>query len=279
MIEDQYLHLLEQTTHYGYRRYHVRTDTYTRSLFCTELSHKINAYYEQDQLVIDNFPLFTHKFVPYKSVLGELLWFLNGDPNAQQLLEQYNTSIWLPWAKDSTGDLGPLGYHQITNWDYGNEIDQLQDVINTINNDPFGRRHLVSMWNPSTNEDAALPACHYSFQFFAPDNEKLELLFNMRSVDLAVGLPFNIASYTTLLAMVAILTDRIPSRIIARFGDTHVYENQLSAINTMLSRRDQLYTLPSLRINVKSHYEQFSLQDFCLENYLHHPAVKVPVAV
>lgn len=279
MIEEQYLDLLEETTHYGYRRYHVRTDTYTRALFCTGISHRLSAVYEQGQLVIDNFPLFTHKFVPYKSVLGELLWFLTGHPNAQELLKQYNTSIWLPWAKDSAGDLGPLGYHQITNWNYENEIDQLQNVINTINNDPFGRRHLVSMWNPSTNEDAALPACHYSFQFFAPDNEKLELLFNMRSVDLAVGLPFNIASYATLLAMVAILTDRIPSRIIARFGDTHVYEDQLPAIDTILSRRDKLLLLPTLRINAKPSYERFSVEDFCLENYQYHPAVKVPVAV
>jgi thymidylate synthase len=232
-----------------------------------------------------SFPLVTTKKVHMKSIVHELLWFINGDTNIKYLTDN-GVKIWDEWA-DENGDLGPVYGKQWRSWAApdGKSIDQLSDVIKMIKNNPDSRRLIVSAWNPADVPNMALPPCHAFFQFYVSpaDNEsggkgKLSCQLYQRSADVFLGVPFNIASYALLTQMVAQVCDLLPGDFIWTGGDTHLYSNHLEQVDLQLSR--EIRELPQLKINpdVKDIFS-FKYEDFELLNYDPHPGIKAPVAV
>ena len=263
-----------------------RTGTGTLSVFGYQMRFDLN----------EGFPMVTTKKLHLKSIIYELLWFLNGDTNINYLQEN-GVRIWNDWA-DENGDLGPVYGHQWRNWN-SEEIDQIKDVIDTLKTNPNSRRMLVSAWNPSVlpdtsvsfsenvaNNKAALPPCHAFFQFYVapgdPDAKdsrpKLSCQLYQRSADVFLGVPFNIASYALLTLMIAQVCDYAPGDFIHTFGDTHIYNNHIEQVKLQLSR--EIRTLPTIKINpeVKDIFS-FKFDDFKLENYDPHPHIKGAVAV
>ncbi|MFT4838346.1 MAG: thymidylate synthase [Nonlabens sp.] len=254
-----------------------RTGTGTRSLFGHQMRFNLQK----------GFPLVTTKKVHLKSIIHELLWLLSGDTNIQYL-KDHNVRIWNEWA-DENGDLGPVYGHQWRNWnDEG--IDQIKDVIHTLKTNPNSRRMMVSAWNPSVlpdtgksfsenveNGKAALPPCHAFFQFYVADN-KLSCQLYQRSADVFLGVPFNIASYALLTMMVAQVCDFEYGDFIHSFGDVHVYNNLREQVELQLTREPR--ALPQMKLNpeIKNIFD-FKYEDFSLENYDPHPAIKGIVAV
>ena len=244
-----------------------RTNTGTRSLFGEQLRFHLS----------DGFPLVTTKKVHLKSVIYELLWFLRGDTNVQYL-KDHGVSIWNDWA-DADGNLGRVYGAQWRSWQTpsGETIDQIAQVISDLQTDPHSRRHLVVAYNPGELKLMALPPCHSFFQFYVAD-KKLSLQLYQRSADLFLGVPFNIASYSLLLHMVAQVTGLTACDFIHTLGDTHIYHNHFDQVKLQLSRSEK--TLPTMKLNshVKNIFE-FQYEDFVLENYDPHPAIKGLVAV
>ncbi len=232
------------------------------------------------------FPLVTTKKVHLKSIIHELLWFLRGETNTAYLKE-HGVSIWDEWA-DAAGELGPVYGKQWRSWqgDGGEVIDQISDVINQIKKNPDSRRLIVNAWNVADLPKMALMPCHTMFQFYvAPSNflnggGKLALSCQLyqRSADVFLGVPFNIASYALLTMMMAQVCDLAVGEFIHTFGDVHIYNNHLEQVQRQLSREP--YPLPMMKLNpdVKNIFE-FRFEDFTLENYVSHPAIKAPVAV
>ena len=254
-----------------------RTGTGTKSVFGYQMRFDLS----------EGFPMVTTKKLHLKSIIYELLWFLNGDTNIKYLQEN-GVRIWNEWA-DEKGDLGPVYGHQWRNWN-SEEIDQIQEVIETLKINPNSRRMLVSAWNPSVlpdtsksfaenvaNGKAALPPCHAFFQFYVADG-KLSCQLYQRSADIFLGVPFNIASYALLTMMIAQVCGYEPGDFIHTFGDAHIYNNHLEQVNLQLSR--DLRPLPVMKLNpqVKNIFD-FKFEDFKLENYDPHPAIKGQVAV
>ncbi|MGB1044058.1 MAG: thymidylate synthase [Flavobacteriaceae bacterium] len=254
-----------------------RTGTGTKSIFGYQMRFNLQ----------DGFPLVTTKKVHLKSIIYELLWFLKGDTNIGYLKEN-GVRIWNEWA-DEEGNLGPVYGHQWRNWN-SEEIDQIKELIRTLKNDPNSRRMLVSAWNPSVlpdtsrsfsdnvaNGKAALPPCHAFFQFYVADN-KLSCQLYQRSADVFLGVPFNIASYALLCMMVAHVCGLEYGDFIHTFGDVHIYNNHMEQVELQLSR--EIRELPCMKLNpaIKT-IDEFTFDDFTLENYNPHPAIKAAVAV
>ncbi len=225
----------------------------------------------------EGFPLVTTKRVHLKSIIYELLWFLRGETNIKYLKDN-GVSIWDEWA-DEDGELGPVYGKQWRSWEGANkvEIDQLSDAINQIKNNPDSRRIIVSAWNVADLPKMALMPCHTLFQFYVADG-KLSCQLYQRSADVFLGVPFNIASYALLTMMMAQVCNLEAGDFIHTFGDVHIYNNHIEQVKLQLSRTP--YPLPKMKLNpsVKNIFD-FKYEDFTLENYQYHPAIKAPVAV
>jgi thymidylate synthase len=223
------------------------------------------------------FPLVTTKRVHLKSIIYELLWFLKGDTNIAYLKEN-GVSIWNEWANEN-GELGPVYGKQWRSWEGRGilEIDQISDLISQIKKNPDSRRLIVSAWNVAELPKMALMPCHVLFQFYVADG-KLSCQLYQRSADVFLGVPFNIASYALLTMMIAEVCDLKYGEFIHSFGDVHIYNNHLDQVRLQLSRKP--FGLPTMKLNpnVKNIFE-FQYEDFKLENYQFHPAIKAPVAV
>ncbi len=244
-----------------------RTGTGTRSVFGYQLRFDLQK----------GFPLVTTKKVHLKSIIYELLWFIKGETNISYL-KDHGVSIWNEWA-DENGELGPVYGKQWRSWEGadGKVHDQLKDVINQIKNNPDSRRIIISAWNVGDLSKMALMPCHTMFQFYVADG-KLSCQLYQRSADVFLGVPFNIASYALLTMMIAQVCGLEPGDFVHTFGDVHLYNNHFEQAKLQLSRKP--FALPVMKINpeVKSIFD-FQYEDFSLENYEFHPAIKAPVAV
>jgi thymidylate synthase len=270
----QYLRLLQDIIDHGESR-EDRTGTGTISIFGHQTRYNIQ----------DGFPLVTTKKCHLRSIIRELLWFLRGDTNTKYLHDN-NVTIWDEWA-DEAGDLGPVYGYQWRNWGeewrpgltgHGKGVDQIAQVIRDIKENPKSRRHIVSAWNVSDLEKMALPPCHAFFQFYVHDDGRLSCQLYQRSADVFLGVPFNIASYSLLTMMVAQVCDLRPGNFVHTFGDVHLYLNHMEQARLQLSREPR--PLPTMKLNpaVKDIFE-FKYEDFTLENYDPHPAIKAPISV
>jgi len=264
--ERQYLDLLAEVLEHGARK-SDRTGTGTRSVFGRQLRFSLEP----------TFPLLTTKKLHLKSIIYELLWFLRGDTNVKWLQER-GVTIWDEWA-DAAGELGPVYGYQWRHWrtPEGREIDQIAKVIESLRKKPDSRRHIVSAWNPADVDKMALPPCHALFQFYVA-NGRLSCQMYQRSADLFLGVPFNIASYSLLTLMVAQVTDLKPGEFILTLGDAHLYLNHLEQTREQLSRSPRPF--PRMRLNpARRELLDFEYEDFTLEGYEPHPAIKAPIAV
>jgi len=225
----------------------------------------------------ENFPLLTTKKLHLKSIIHELLWFLRGDTNVRSLNES-GVTIWDEWA-DEKGDLGRVYGAQWTDWRGagGEHVNQIDNVIEQIRTNPDSRRLIVSAWNPAEIEAMALPPCHVLFQFYVRDGE-LSCQLYQRSADLFLGVPFNIASYALLTMMIAQVCDLVPGDFVHTFGDLHLYQNHLEQAREQLSREWKLLPRMTLNRTIKNILD-FRFEDFTLEGYNPHPAIKAPIAV
>src|SRR5438094_1502707 len=223
------------------------------------------------------FPLTTTKKLHLKSIINELLWFLAGDTNVKYLNE-HGVTIWDEWA-DESGELGPVYGRQWRSWPTadGGVIDQIANVVSAIRRNPESRRLIVTAWNPADVDKMALPPCHCLFQFYAAKG-RLSCQLYQRSADVFLGVPFNIASYALLTLMVAQVTGLAPGEFIHTFGDAHLYLTHLEQVREQLSREPR--ALPRLRLNpAVRDLDAFRFEDFTLEAYDPHPAIRAPVAV
>lgn len=223
------------------------------------------------------FPMVTTKKLHLRSIIHELLWFLKGETNIQYLKEN-KVSIWDEWA-DENGDLGPVYGKQWRSWEgaNGETFDQIKDVIEQIKNNPDSRRLIVSAWNVADLSKMALMPCHNMFQFYVAEG-KLSCQLYQRSADVFLGVPFNIASYALLTMMIAQVCGLEYGEFVHTFGDVHLYNNHIEQAKLQLSRG--FYPLPNMQLNpeIKNIFD-FTFEDFTLENYQSHPAIKAPVAV
>ena len=289
--EDTYLKLLEQVLTKGHFS-QDRTGTGTLSLFGTQ------ARYDVDGGIL---PLLTTKKVSFNNILTELLWFLNGDTNTAYLERRGNT-IWREW-QDEAGNLGPIYGHQWRNFN-SQGVDQIQELITGLRENPLSRRHIVSAWNPAQLKDMALPPCHSFFQLLAKEHEgegtssnnkhyHVSLMLHQRSADMFLGVPYNISSYTLLLNLICSAAQVAstqatkgiyfyPDQLIHNMGDCHVYVNHIDQVKEQLSRKP--YNSPHLTLSsydIEDHRDLKNLPTsvFSLNGYSHHPAIKAPVAI
>ncbi len=224
------------------------------------------------------FPLLTTKKLHLRSIIHELLWFLKGETNLAYLRE-HGVSIWDEWA-DAQGNLGRVYGAQWRAWQTpdGRVVDQIAVLVEGLRRDPFGRRHIVSAWNPGELGQMALPPCHCLFQFHVSSDGGLRCQLYQRSADIFLGVPFNIASYALLTLMVAQICGLRPLEFVHTFGDLHLYKNHREQAETQLAREPR--PAPTLRLNPeRKRLEDFVYEDFTLEGYDPHPRIKAPVAV
>ena len=244
-----------------------RTGTGSRSVFGYQMRFDLQK----------GFPLVTTKKCHLKSIIYELLWFLNGDTNIAYLKEN-NVKIWDEWA-DENGDLGPVYGKQWRSWQGadGMEVDQVKDLIHQIKNNPDSRRMIISAWNVAELPKMKLMPCHCLFQFYVA-NGKLSCQLYQRSADVFLGVPFNIASYALLTMMIAQVCGLQPGEFVHSFGDVHLYSNHFEQANLQLTRTP--FPVPTMKINpeVKDIFS-FKFEDFELLDYVSHPGIKAPVAV
>ena len=244
-----------------------RTGTGTRSVFGRQLRVPLQQ----------GFPLLTTKKVHLRSIIYELLWFLQGDTNIGYL-NKNKVTIWDEWA-DENGNLGPVYGKQWRSWktEDGNTVDQISSLIEGLKTNPDGRRHIVSAWNVGELDKMALPPCHTLFQFYVAGGT-LSCQLYQRSADLFLGVPFNIASYALLTLMVAQVCGYAPGEYVHTFGDVHIYNNHREQVLLQLSRTPR--SLPVMTLNPeRKDIFSFVYEDFCLTGYDPHPAIKAPVAV
>ena len=267
----QYLDLLDHVLTHGVEK-SDRTGTGTRSVFGHQMRFDLQ----------DGFPALTTKRLHLRSITGELLWFLRGDTNVRWLQER-GITIWDEWA-DENGDLGPVYGHQWRSWPTpdGRTVDQVHGVIESLRRTPDSRRHIVSAWNVADVDKMALPPCHTMFQFYvrpAPDGGPafLDCQLYQRSADIFLGVPFNIASYALLTAMVAQVTGLRPGHFVHTLGDAHLYLNHLDQARLQLTREPR--PLPTLRLTPGLGLDEFDLADVELVGYDPHPGIKAPIAV
>lgn len=274
-----YLQLLQDILDKGSRK-EDRTGTGTISLFGYQMRFDLS----------EGFPCVTTKKLHLRSIIHELLWFLNGDTNIGYLNEN-GVTIWDEWA-DEDGNLGPVYGAQWRQWITadGRHIDQIQQLLDDLRERPDSRRHIVSAWNPAVLPDEsrsprdnardglqALPPCHTMFQFYVA-NGKLSCQMYQRSADVFLGIPFNIASYALLTMMIAQVVNLEPGDFIITLGDSHIYMNHMEQVRTQLSR--DTFPLPVMKINPdKTDLFSFVYEDFDLQNYQHHAGIKAPIAI
>jgi thymidylate synthase len=271
----QYLDLLQHILDAGSQK-HDRTGTGTISTFGYQMRFDLQK----------GFPLVTTKKVHTKSIIHELLWFLKGETNIAYLKEN-GVSIWNEWANEN-GELGPVYGKQWRSWEGkdGKVVDQISDLVKQIKSNPDSRRLIVSAWNVTELPEMALMPCHTLFQFYVSPSRgggpkgrgRLSCQLYQRSADVFLGVPFNIASYALLTLMIAQVCDLEPGEFVHTFGDVHIYNNHIEQVKLQLSRTP--YPLPTMKLNpsVKNIFD-FKFEDFTLENYQSHPAIKAPVAV
>lgn len=262
----QYLDLMQDILDNGTQKTD-RTGTGTLSVFGRQMRFDLSK----------GFPLVTTKKLHLRSIIYELLWFLNGDTNIKYLKDN-GVSIWDEWA-DENGNLGPVYGHQWRSWPApdGRQIDQITQVINQIKQKPDSRRHIVTAWNPAEVDKMALPPCHALFQFYVADG-KLSCQLYQRSADFFLGVPFNIASYALMTEMFAQQCDLLPGEFVWTGGDVHLYTNHIEQARLQLSREP--YALPSLNIKRKPNsIFEYAFEDFEILNYQSHPSIKAPIAV
>jgi thymidylate synthase len=255
-------HILDNGTQKG-----DRTGTGTISVFGHQMRFDLS----------EGFPVVTTKKLHLRSIIHELLWFLQGDTNIKYLKEN-KVRIWDEWA-DENGDLGPVYGHQWRSWPDGNggTIDQITKLVDQIKNNPNSRRHIVSAWNVADVDNMALPPCHTLFQFYVADG-KLSCQLYQRSADTFLGVPFNIASYALLTMMLAQVCNLEAGDFVHTFGDAHLYNNHLEQTELQLSR--DIRPLPTMKINPEvNDIFSFKYEDFELLNYDPHPTIKAPIAV
>ncbi|MEO9871473.1 thymidylate synthase [Ekhidna sp.] len=262
----QYLNLMKHILDNGTEK-GDRTGTGTKSVFGYQMRFDLSK----------GFPCVTTKKLHLRSIIHELLWFLQGDQNIKYLKEN-GVSIWDDWA-DEKGNLGPVYGVQWRSWETsdGRKIDQIKKLIEGIKNNPNSRRHIVSAWNVADVDEMALPPCHTIFQFYVADG-KLSCQLYQRSADVFLGVPFNIASYALFTMMVAQVCDLEPGDFVHTFGDAHLYSNHIEQTNLQLTREPR--DLPTMKINpnVKDIFD-FKFEDFELINYDPHPHIKGAIAV
>jgi len=268
---EQYLEMAQHVLDHGEKR-GDRTGTGTISVFGYQTRYDLR----------EGFPCVTTKKLHLRSIIHELLWFLKGETNISYLKE-HKVRIWDEWA-DENGELGPVYGQQWRSWSDGGggEVDQIAELITGLKNNPLSRRHLVSAWNVAKVPEMALPPCHLLFQFYVhdPESEKpgLSCQLYQRSADLFLGVPFNIASYALLMKMVAQVCGYEAREFVHTFGDLHIYENHLEQIHTQLKREPK--RLPKMIINPEiTEIDDFTFEDFKLEDYDPHPHIKGVVAV
>lgn len=262
----QYEELLEYIKKNGTEK-GDRTGTGTVSIFGAQLRFNLQ----------EGFPLVTTKKVHLRSIIHELLWFIKGETNTKYLTDN-KVTIWDEWADDN-GDLGPVYGKQWRSWPMpnGKSIDQLAQVIETLKTNPDSRRIIVSAWNVSELSEMALMPCHSFFQFYVADN-KLSCQLYQRSADMFLGVPFNIASYALLTMMIAQVCDLELGDFVHTFGDAHIYSNHFEQVERQLGREPRAY--PTMKINPEiKNIDDFTFDDFTLENYDPHPGIKAPVAI
>jgi thymidylate synthase len=267
----QYLDLMRHVLDHGNVK-NDRTGTGTRSVFGWQMRFDLAK----------GFPLLTTKKLHIRSIIHELLWFLQGDTNIRYLKEN-GVRIWDEWA-DENGNLGPVYGKQWRRWETadGKTVDQITQLIEGIKRNPDSRRHMVTAWNPGEVDKMKLPPCHALFQFYvAPSNSgpgKLSCQLYQRSADIFLGVPFNIASYALLTLMIAQVCDLQPGEFVHTLGDAHIYSNHIEQSNLQLTR--DLRPLPIMKINpdIKDIFG-FRYKDFTLEGYDPHPHIAAPVAV
>ncbi|NVK64676.1 MAG: thymidylate synthase [Flavobacteriales bacterium] len=255
-------HILDNGTQKG-----DRTGTGTISVFGYQMRFDLS----------EGFPVVTTKKLHLRSIIHELLWFLQGDTNIKYLKEN-KVRIWDEWA-DENGDLGPVYGHQWRSWPdgHGGTIDQITKLVDNLKNNPNSRRHIVSAWNVADVDNMALPPCHTLFQFYVADG-KLSCQLYQRSADTFLGVPFNIASYALLTMMLAQVCNLEPGDFVHTFGDAHLYNNHLEQAKLQLSR--DIRPLPTMKINPEvNDIFAFKYEDFELLNYDPHPHIKAVVAV
>jgi thymidylate synthase len=262
----QYLDLLSHVLENGTRKAD-RTGTGTLSVFGYQMRFRLD----------DGFPLLTTKKLHLRSIIHELLWFLKGETNIEYL-KQNKVSIWDEWA-DQDGNLGPIYGYQWRKWPAGNDrqIDQINQVLEGIRKNPDSRRHIVSAWNVGVLDQMALPPCHVLFQFYVAGG-KLSCQLYQRSADIFLGLPFNIASYSLLLLMMAQVTGLEAGEFVHTLGDAHIYHNHIDQVRLQLTREPR--SLPRMKINPDvSDLFGFRYGDFELQNYDPHPHIKGEISV
>ena len=272
----QYLDLLKHIKNNGVEK-KDRTGTGTISVFGYQMRFNLQ----------DGFPLVTTKKLHLRSIIHELIWFINGDTNIKYLKDN-GVTIWDEWA-DKNGDLGPIYGYQWRNWN-SDGVDQLNDVIKSLKTNSSSRRMIVTAWNPNIipdssksfeenvrNGKAALPPCHAFFQFYVSEN-KLSCQMYQRSADVFLGVPFNIASYSLLTHMVAQVCDLEVGDFIHTFGDTHIYLNHIEQVDLQLTREPM--PLPTLKLNKEvNNIEDFKFDDIEILNYNSHPPIKGKISV
>lgn len=269
----QYLDLVSEILENGIKKTD-RTGTGTISIFGSQKKYDLR----------EGFPIVTTKKLNFKNILRELFWFLRGSTNIKDELTQY-TSIWDPWA-DENGDLGPIYGYQWRKWEKfdwnegknqyeKSHIDQIQNCIDLIKNKPDSRRIIVSAWNVADINKMRLPPCHILFQFNVM-GDRLDLQLYQRSADVALGVPYNIASYSALLTMMAHECNLKPGIFVHTLGDAHIYTNHIDGLKEQLKRTPR--KLPTLKLPKKTFWE-YTIDDFGLENYSHDPFIKFPIAV
>ena len=261
-----YLDLMRHVLEHGHDK-SDRTGTGTRSVFGWQMRFDLGQ----------GFPLLTTKKLHLKSIIHELLWFLQGDTNIRYLKEN-GVRIWDEWA-DEQGNLGPVYGHQWRHWPArdGGEIDQIRQLVDSLKHNPDSRRHLVTAWNPADVDRMALPPCHCLFQFYVADG-RLSCQLYQRSADIFLGVPFNIASYALLTLMLAQVCGYRPGDFVHTLGDAHLYRNHFEQARLQLGREPR--PLPRMWLNpeVRDLFA-FRYEDFRLEDYDPHPHIPAPVAV
>ncbi len=262
----QYLKLLDHVMKNGIRK-SDRTGTGTISVFGYQMRFDLG----------EGFPVLTTKKLHLRSIIHELLWFLQGDTNIKYLNDN-RVTIWDEWA-DENGDLGHIYGYQWRSWPLcdGGHVDQISRVVDSIRNNPDSRRHIVSAWNVGELDKMALPPCHILFQFYVADG-KLSCQMYQRSADIFLGVPFNIASYALLLLMVAQVTGLQPGEFVHTLGDAHIYLNHIEQVKLQLTREP--FPLPQMKLNpdVKDIFG-FGFEDFELAGYQAHPHIKGEISV
>lgn len=262
----QYLDLLSHVLENGEQKAD-RTGTGTISIFGHQMRFNLG----------EGFPLLTTKKLHLRSIIHELLWFLSGETNIKYLHDN-NVSIWDEWA-DEDGDLGPVYGYQWRHWPApdGNHIDQIALALDALKNNPDSRRHVISAWNVDDLDKMALPPCHILFQFYV-SGDKLSCQLYQRSADIFLGVPFNIASYSLLLMMMAQVLELKPHEFIHTLGDAHIYLNHLAQVKLQLTREPRKLPAMKLNPNVKDIFS-FKFEDFELINYDPHPHIRGEISV